>query len=73
MSDIRQRLSEIPGMDIILNYDWVQAWIEKLGRIRVKHVINGELSVIRRSIIEDESAEFNDIQMKIWDIVPPFI
>ena len=25
------------------------------------------------AMIEDESAEFNDIQMKIWDIVPPFI
>lgn len=55
----RQRLSEIPGMDIILNYDWVQAWIDKLGRMRVKHVINKELSAIRKNILEDDSAVFS--------------
>ena len=59
MSDKRQRLCEIPGMEIILNYNWVQAWIEKLGRIRVKHVINKELSVIRKNILEDDKAEFS--------------
>ncbi|MBQ6969921.1 MAG: L-seryl-tRNA(Sec) selenium transferase, partial [Synergistaceae bacterium] len=59
MSDIRQRLSAIPGMDIILNYDWVQAWIDELGRMRVKRVINKELSEIRRSILENDAAEFS--------------
>lgn len=59
MSYNRQRLSEIPGMDIILNYDWIQTWIEKLGRMRVKHVINKELSDIRKSILEDDTAEFS--------------
>ena len=60
----RQRLSEIPGMDIILNYDWVQAWIEKLGRVRVKRVINKELSVIRKNILEDDSAVFSSEDFK---------
>jgi L-seryl-tRNA(Ser) seleniumtransferase len=59
MSDSRQRLSEIPGMDIILNYDWIQTWIEKLGRMRVKHVINKELSEIRKNILEDDTAGFS--------------
>ena len=60
----RQRLSEIPGMDIILNYDWVQAWIEKLGRVRVKRVINKELSAIRKNILEDDSAVFSSEDFK---------
>ena len=31
MSDVRQRLKEIPGMDIILNYEWVQKGIFTFG------------------------------------------
>lgn len=59
MPDKRQRLSAIPGMDIILSYDWVQEWTEKLGRVRVKREINRELSEIRRRILDDESYEFS--------------
>jgi L-seryl-tRNA(Ser) seleniumtransferase len=59
MPDMRQRLSAIPGMDIILNYDWVQDWTEKLGRMRVKREINRELAAIRRNILSDEVFEFS--------------
>ncbi|MBR0075352.1 MAG: L-seryl-tRNA(Sec) selenium transferase [Synergistaceae bacterium] len=59
MSDTRQRLKEIPGMDIILNYDWVQTWSEKIGRIRIKRIINQELNEIRKNILNDENFEFN--------------
>ena len=64
MSDIRQRLSDIPGMDIILNYEWVQTWLEKLGRIRVKRIINNELADIRKKIIESEENRFIDEEFK---------
>ena len=59
MPDIRQRLSAIPGMDIILNYDWVQDWTDRIGRIRVKREINRELSEIRQKILSDEGYEFS--------------
>lgn len=57
--DKRQRLSAIPGMDIILNYDWVQDWTDRLGRLRVKREINRELSEIRKRILDDEGCEFS--------------
>ncbi|MBR1657571.1 MAG: L-seryl-tRNA(Sec) selenium transferase [Synergistaceae bacterium] len=59
MPDRRQRLSEIPGMDIILGYEWVQRWLDVLGRMRVKRVINNELSEIRRRILNDDDYEFS--------------
>ena len=59
MSDMRQRLSEIPGMDIILGCEWLQKWLDELGRMRVKRVINNELSEIRRRILNDEDYEFS--------------
>ncbi len=57
--DKRQRLSAIPGMDIILNYDWVQDWTDRIGRIRIKREINRELAEIRRRILDDEDYEFS--------------
>ena len=59
MSDMRQRLSEIPGMDIILGCEWLQKWLDELGRMRVKRVINNELSEIRRRILNDEDYAFS--------------
>ena len=59
MSDTGQRLRIIPGMDIILEYDWVQTWSDKIGRIRIKKIINKELSEIRKNILENEDFEFN--------------
>ncbi len=64
MSDVKQRLIDIPGMDIILNYEWVQTWLEKLGRIRVKRIINKELADIRKKIIESEENRFIDEEFK---------
>lgn len=64
MLDTGQRLQAIPAMDIILNYEWVQKWLEELGRIRVKRIINAELSKIRARIIEDEAAEFSHDKFK---------
>ncbi|MDY6399361.1 MAG: L-seryl-tRNA(Sec) selenium transferase [Synergistales bacterium] len=58
-----QRLKKIPAMDIILNADWLQSWLEKLGRMRVKRVINGELSQIRKDILEN-NFEFNFDEFK---------
>ena len=63
MSDIGQKLKALPAMDIILNADWVQTWLEKLGRTRVKQIINKELSEFRKKILEDES-EFNSDDFK---------
>lgn len=59
MPDIGQRLRAIPGMDIILNYDWVQDWTERIGKIRVKREINKELGEIRGRILSDEGFEFS--------------
>ena len=53
-----QKLRAIPGMDIILGYDWVKTWENKLGRLRVKRIINQELAKIRTSILENDEAEF---------------
>lgn len=58
MLEIGQRLRAIPGMDIILNYDWVQTWSEKIGRMRIKRIIDKKLSEIRKNILENEQAEF---------------
>lgn len=63
--DKRQRLSAIPGMDIILNYDWVQDWTDRIGRIRVKREINRELSEIRRRILDDEGYEFSPEEFRV--------
>ena len=52
---MKQKLREIPGMDIILSYEWVQSWLEKLGRVRVKRIINNELAKIRKNILEDDA------------------
>ena len=52
--DKGQKLRAIPAMDIVLGYDWVQAWQQRLGRMRIKRVINHELSEIRRAIIEND-------------------
>ncbi|MBR0251463.1 MAG: L-seryl-tRNA(Sec) selenium transferase [Synergistaceae bacterium] len=58
MSDVRQRLRDIPGMDIILSYEWIQTWLEKLGRMRVKRIVNQELADIRKKILESEENRF---------------
>ncbi|MBQ6115281.1 MAG: L-seryl-tRNA(Sec) selenium transferase [Synergistaceae bacterium] len=55
MSDKGQKLRAIPGMDIVLEYEWVQSWLERLGRMRVKRIINNELTQIRRSILDGDS------------------
>lgn len=52
--DKGQKLRAIPAMDIVLGYEWVQSWLESLGRMRVKRIISRELSEIRRSIVEDD-------------------
>lgn len=60
-----QRLKKIPAMDIILNADWLQSWLEKLGRMRVKRIINKELSQIRKNILENNfEFEFNPDEFK---------
>ncbi|MBR0069936.1 MAG: L-seryl-tRNA(Sec) selenium transferase [Synergistaceae bacterium] len=64
MSDVRQRLRDIPGMDIILNYEWIQTWLEKLGRMRVKRIVNQELADIRKKILESEENRFIDDDFK---------
>ena len=56
--DKGQKLRAIPAMDIVLGYEWVQSWLESLGRMRVKRIITRELAEIRRAIIED-NGEFS--------------
>ena len=48
MPDKGQKLRSIPSMDIILGYEWVQSWLDTLGRMRVKRIINAELSRMMR-------------------------
>ena len=55
----REKLKSIPAMDIILNSDWVQSWLESLGRIRVKRIINHELAEIRQKILHDDEFIFS--------------
>ena len=55
MNEKGQRLRAIPAMDIILNSDWLQSWLEKLGRVRVKQIINQELVVPK---ISENKREF---------------
>ncbi len=64
MSDKRQKLRAIPGMDILLESDWVQSWEKELGRLRIKRIINLELSAIRNNIIENDEAKFNADEFK---------
>ncbi len=54
-----QKLRKIPAMDIVLGYEWLQTWLEKLGRLRVKRIINQKLSEIRELILTDDDAEFS--------------
>ena len=58
MSDKGQKLRAIPGMDIILGYDWVHTWEAKLGRLRIKRIINKELANIRTKILDSDESEF---------------
>ena len=57
--DKGQKLRQIPGMDIVLNYEWLQTWLEKLGRLRVKRIINQRLSELRERILSDDDTEFS--------------
>ena len=58
MSDAVPRLRIIPAMDMILNYDWVQQWQEKIGRLRIKRIINQKLAEIRKNILDNDETEF---------------
>ena len=40
IEDIRKKMREIPGMDILLAQDWALPWIGELGRETVKRVRN---------------------------------
>ncbi len=55
----QEKLKAIPAMDIILNSDWVKSWLESLGRIRVKRIINQELSLTRQKILHDDEFIFS--------------
>ena len=57
--DKRQRLRAIPGMDIVLGYDWAADWTARLGRMRIKREINKELDAVRTRLLEDEGFEFS--------------
>lgn len=51
VEDIRKRMREIPGMDTLLGQDWAELWSQRLGRERVKGVIDGELTALRRRLL----------------------
>ena len=57
IEDIRKKMREIPGMDILLTQDWVLPWIGELGRETVKRVLNGELTRIRRRMLAGEDTD----------------
>ena len=59
IEDIRKKMREIPGMDILLTQDWVLPWIGELGRETVKRVLNGELTRIRRRMLAGEDADIS--------------
>jgi L-seryl-tRNA(Ser) seleniumtransferase len=57
IDDIRRKMREIPGMDILLDKEWVQPWRQELGRETVKRLFNEELARVRRRILEGEDAK----------------
>jgi L-seryl-tRNA(Ser) seleniumtransferase len=57
IDDIRQKMREIPGMDILLEKEWVQPWRKELGRETVKRLFNEELARIRRRILEGKDTK----------------
>jgi len=59
IEDIRKKMREIPGMDILLAQDWALPWIGELGRETVKRVLNGELTRIRRRMLAGEDADIS--------------
>jgi L-seryl-tRNA(Ser) seleniumtransferase len=56
IDDIRQKMREIPGMDILLEKEWVLPWQKELGRETVKRIFNEELARVRRNILEGKDA-----------------
>ena len=47
------KLRELPKVDILLSQEWTQSWILKIGRSKVKKIINDELSVNRTEILKN--------------------
>ena len=64
IEDIRKKMREIPGMDILLAQDWALPWIGELGRETVKRVLNGELTRIRRRMLAGEDADISADALK---------
>ncbi|MDR2180638.1 MAG: L-seryl-tRNA(Sec) selenium transferase [Synergistaceae bacterium] len=62
IDDIEGKMRAIPGMDVLLEKEWAVSWQKQLGRETVKGVFNGELSRMRRALLqgEDISAETLD-------------
>ncbi len=55
IEDIKKAMRLIPGMDILLTQDWVEPWLEDLGRENVKRIFGAELTRIRREMLEGKA------------------
>ena len=56
MSDnnINKIMRAIPGMDIMLDSEWGKSWISAIGRATVKNILNQELALLRRDILDNK-------------------
>nr|MBQ6740844.1 L-seryl-tRNA(Sec) selenium transferase [Synergistaceae bacterium] len=65
MSDnnINKIMRAIPGMDIMLDSEWGKSWIAAIGRVTVKNILNQELALLRRDILENK-LDLNNINIE---------
>ncbi|MDR1733212.1 MAG: L-seryl-tRNA(Sec) selenium transferase [Synergistaceae bacterium] len=59
IDEIKMKMRAIPGMDVLLEQEWARRWQPNLGRETVKQVFNGELTRIRRRILEGENVDLS--------------
>ncbi|MBQ3377293.1 MAG: L-seryl-tRNA(Sec) selenium transferase [Synergistaceae bacterium] len=53
----------IPGRDIMLDSDWGKSWIAANGRVTVKNILNQELALLRRYLLENK-LDLNNINIE---------
>jgi L-seryl-tRNA(Ser) seleniumtransferase len=53
----KEKMRNLPAMDLLLSQKWVEDWISQLGRETVKSLLSELLSDIRRKILEDKESD----------------
>lgn len=59
--EIKRKMRSIPGMDALLEKEWVAPWQEKLGRDTVKQIFGAELTRIRQTLLSGDSGKNADL------------